>query len=55
MKITAKDREDGDLTSKIKLKNNDSLTKIGTQTLTYTVTDSDGNIVTSDLDIEITK
>lgn len=55
VKITAKDREDGDLTSKIKLKNNESLTKIGTQTLTYIVTDSDGNTVTSDLDIEITK
>lgn len=53
--ITAKDSEDGNLTSKIKLKNDDVLTKLGSQTLTYTVTDSDGNTTTSNLDLEITK
>lgn len=55
VEITAKDSEDGNLTNKIKLKNNGILTKIGKQTLTYEVTDSDGNIKTTDLDIEITK
>lgn len=55
VKITAKDHEDGDLTSKIKLKNTDVLNKIGTQTITYEVTDSDGNTNTKDLNIEVTK
>ena len=56
MKIIATDLEDGDLTNKIKLKNSDVLTKLGTQTLTYTVTDSDGNTITNnDIKIEITK
>ena len=55
VKITAKDSEDGNLTNKIKLKNIDVLTKIGKQTLNYEVTDSDGNIKNTDLDIEIIK
>ena len=33
----------------------DVLTKLGNQTLTYTVTNSDGNTTTSNLDLEITK
>lgn len=55
VKVTSTDSEDGDLTSKIKLKNPDVLTKIGEQTLTYNVTDSDGNIGSTDLKIEIIK
>jgi len=55
VKITADDAEDGNLTSKIKLKNPEVLTKIGDQTLTYEVTDSDGNTDSTDLKIEITK
>jgi len=46
-KITATDPEDGDLTSKIKLKNSYVLTEIGTHTLIYEVTDSNGNTVTN--------
>ena len=46
-KITATDPEDGDLTSKIKLKNSYVLTEIGTHTLIYEVTDSSGNTVTN--------
>ena len=46
-KITATDPEDGDLTSKIKLKNSNVLTEIGTHTLIYEVTDSNGNTVTN--------
>ncbi|HEY5588577.1 MAG TPA: hypothetical protein VIK86_06445 [Candidatus Paceibacterota bacterium] len=53
--LTAKDKEDGDITSKIKLKNPEILTKIGQQTLIYEVTDSDDNIVTNNIKIEITK
>jgi len=55
VKITSKDPEDGNLTNKIKLKNNDVLTKIGKQTLNYEVIDSDGNIKNTYLNIEITK
>lgn len=55
VKITATDPEDGNLTSKIKLKNPEVLTKIGEQTLTYNITDSDGNLDSKDLKIEITK
>ena len=46
-KITATDPEDGDLTSKIKLKNSYVLTEIGTHTLIYEVTDSAGNTITN--------
>ena len=55
VKITADDAEDGNLINKIKLKNPEVLTKIGDQTLTYEVTDSDGNTDSTDLKIEITK
>lgn len=48
VEITATDKEDGDLTSKIKLKNPEILTKIGVYQLNYEVTDSDGNIVNND-------
>lgn len=55
VKVTATDSEDGDITSKIKLENSEVLKKIGDQTLTYEVTDSDGNTGSQDLNIEITK
>jgi hypothetical protein len=56
VQVTAKDYEDGDITSKIKLQNSDVLTKTGEQKLIYEVTDSDGNIKTNNgLKIEITK
>ncbi|MCB2309254.1 DUF5011 domain-containing protein [Clostridium estertheticum] len=56
VQVSAKDDEDGDITSKIKLKNPNVLTKTGNQTLIYEVTDSDGNTETNnDLKIEITK
>lgn len=56
VQVTAKDYEDGDITSKIKLKNSDVLTKTGEQELIYEVTDSDGNTETNNgLKIEITK
>ncbi|MBU3174417.1 hypothetical protein [Clostridium estertheticum] len=47
--VTAKDKEDGDITSKIKLKNPEVLTKIAdVQKLKYEVIDSDGNIGTDE-------
>ena len=56
VQVTAKDVEDGDITSKIKLKNSEVLTKIGEQKLIYEVTDSDGNTETNNaFKIEITK
>ena len=43
--VSAKDKEDGDITSKIKLKNPEVLTKTSDfEKLIYVVTDSDGNI-----------
>jgi len=55
VKVTATDSEDGDVTSKIKLKNPEVLTKIGEQTLNYEITDSDGNVDDIDFKLEITK
>ncbi|MBU3093548.1 hypothetical protein KPL35_15930 [Clostridium sp. CF011] len=55
VKVTATDSEDGDVTSKIKLKNPEVLTKIGEQTLNYEVTDSDGNTDDNAFKVEITK
>jgi len=56
VQVSAKDDEDGDITSKMKLKNPEVLTKTGKQNLIYEVTDSDGNTVTcDDLKVEITK
>lgn len=49
VKVSAKDKEDGDITSKIKLKNPEVLTKPSDFVkLIYEVTDSDGNTVTND-------
>jgi len=44
--ITATDKEDGDLTSKIKVEGSVNTKKSGKYTLTYTVTDSDNNTLT---------
>jgi len=48
IKVTANDKEDGDITNKIKLKNPEVLTKIGQHKLIYVVVDSDGNITMDD-------
>lgn len=54
--LIATDEEDGDLTSKIKLKNPEILNKIGVNSLIYEVTDSDNNTVTDNcLKIEVTR
>ncbi|MPQ44196.1 immunoglobulin-like domain-containing protein, partial [Clostridium tarantellae] len=42
--VTANDKEDGDLTSKINIEGNVDTIKEGVYTLVYSVTDSDGNI-----------
>ena len=56
IKLTANDREDGDITNKIKLKNEEVLTKIGQHKLIYVVVDSDGNITMDDeLSINVKK
>ncbi len=44
--ITAKDKEDGSLTSKIKISGSVDTTKVGIYKLTYKVSDSDGNTKT---------
>ncbi|KXY09998.1 LPXTG-motif cell wall anchor domain-containing protein [Bacillus wiedmannii] len=44
-KVLAIDKEDGDLTSKVKLNGEMNTSKAGTYVLTYTVTDSVGNEV----------
>ena len=48
IKVTANDKEDGDITNKIKLKNPEVLTKIGQHKLIYVVVDNDGNITMDD-------
>ena len=54
--LIAKDEEDGDITSKVKLKNPEVLNKLGEQSLIYEVTDSDNNTVTENYyKIEVTK
>ena len=50
---TAADREDGDLTSKIKITGTVDTTKVGTYTLTYTVKDSGNNTVTKTRDVVV--
>ncbi|MGL4735848.1 MAG: glycosyl hydrolase family 18 protein, partial [Cellulosilyticaceae bacterium] len=40
--ITALDKEDGDLTAKVKVEGEVNVNEVGTYTLTYTVTDSEG-------------
>ncbi|MBC1335588.1 DUF5011 domain-containing protein [Listeria booriae] len=50
--VTAKDKEDGDLTADIKvLSNNVDMNKVGSYTVRYAVTDSDGN--TTELPVTI--
>ncbi|MGL5346263.1 MAG: glycosyl hydrolase family 18 protein [Peptostreptococcaceae bacterium] len=44
--VTASDKEDGDLTSKITVKGNVDINKVGKYTLTYSVTDSDAKETT---------
>ncbi|WP_341517780.1 M4 family metallopeptidase [Bacillus paramobilis] len=46
-KVVAIDKEDGDLTSKVKVKGEVNISKSGTYVLTYTVTDSKGHEVTA--------
>lgn len=46
-KVKAIDKEDGDLTSKVKVKGEVNTSKAGTYVLTYTVTDSKGHEVTA--------
>ena len=41
--VTAKDAEDGDITSKVKVSGKVNFNKPGKYTITYTVTDNDGN------------
>lgn len=56
IKVTASDKEDGDITNKIKLKNSEVITKIGQHKLIYEVVDSDGNITVDDeLNINVEK
>lgn len=52
--VTANDQEDGDITSKIIVNKGDfTVNKTGEYTLTYTVTDSDGNIATKERTIVV--
>lgn len=55
VKVTATDDEDGDITNKVKLKSDIDINKVGSQTLVYEVTDSDGNTKDYELNIEITE
>ncbi|EUJ28749.1 putative peptidoglycan linked protein [Listeria grayi FSL F6-1183] len=52
--VTATDAEDGDLTSKVKVTANTVNTAVaGTYTVTYSVTDSDGNTVTKTITVSV--
>lgn len=51
--VTAIDEEDGDITSKIKVVGDVDTNKIGNYKLTYSVTDSDGNVVNKDVIITV--
>jgi len=53
VKLTADDNEDGDITSRIKLKNPEVITKLGEHNLIYEVIDSDGNTANIDLKINV--
>ncbi|MFC0490752.1 immunoglobulin-like domain-containing protein, partial [Listeria grayi] len=54
--VTATDAEDGDLTSKIKVTENTVNTAVaGTYSVTYSVTDSDGNTVTKTISVIVVK
>ncbi|WP_196000706.1 NPCBM/NEW2 domain-containing protein [Clostridium sp. 1001271B_151109_B4] len=52
--VTANDQEDGDITSNVTVnEGNFNINKAGKYTLTYTVEDSNGNVVTKDRDIVV--
>ncbi|AQY50295.1 hypothetical protein UE46_04135 [Listeria weihenstephanensis] len=52
--VTAKDKEDGDLSSKVTVKSsNVDMSKVGTYTVVYTVTDSDKNTVEKQITIKV--
>jgi chitinase/chitodextrinase len=51
--VKAVDKEDGDLTSKIKVEGDVDTSKVGKTTLTYTVTDSAGETVTVTRQVEV--
>lgn len=54
--VSATDREDGNLTSKIKVKENTVNTKVlGTYKVVYEVTDSYGNVVTKEIKVTVGK
>ena len=54
--VTASNKKDGDLTSKIKvIKNTVDTSKEGTYTVTYEVTDKEGNTETETVDIVVSK
>ncbi|MDS0528323.1 hypothetical protein NNC19_21790 [Clostridium sp. SHJSY1] len=56
LKVTANDEEDGDLTSKIKIKNPEILNDVGEKKkLIYEVTDSDGNTATEKFSVDVIK
>ncbi|KKZ92961.1 Bacillolysin [Bacillus wiedmannii] len=52
-KVLAIDKEDGDLTSKVKLNGEMNTSKAGTYVLTYTVTDSKGHKVTAEQTVTV--
>ncbi|MGL5328168.1 MAG: glycosyl hydrolase family 18 protein [Peptostreptococcaceae bacterium] len=51
--VTASDKEDGDLTSKIKVEGSVDTSKVGTYKLTYFVTDSEGLVTTKERTITV--
>lgn len=52
--VTAYDKEDGDLTNSVKIEeSNVDINKVGVYTLTYSVTDSDGNKTTKTITVTI--
>ncbi|MGL5477635.1 MAG: immunoglobulin-like domain-containing protein [Clostridium sp.] len=53
LRVTASDREDGDLTSALKVTGTVDTSKAGTNKLTYEVTDKDGNKVTKERTITV--
>ncbi|WP_246905075.1 InlB B-repeat-containing protein [Gardnerella vaginalis] len=55
--VSAKDREDGDITSKVKLTNNGGFdnTKVGSYNITFSVTDNGGETATAAATVTVTK
>ncbi|WP_297439306.1 carbohydrate-binding protein, partial [uncultured Clostridium sp.] len=53
--ITATDKEDGDLTSKIKVTGKVDTSKAGKYTLTYSITDSKGEVTTAKRVVTVTE